>query len=564
MTESARRGNSNNWVISGRRTASGRPLLANDPHLQVELPGVWYEFHLVAAGLNVAGVSIPGTPFVVLGHNAAIAWGMTNTGADVQDLFIERIDVARRRYFYRGQWQPVAVTAIDIPVRGEPPQKFEVWRTRHGVVFADVGLEWEDAPQWLTPSAERSGERRAFALKWDINGETAGAFEALNRAGGWDAFTRAIERFAAPSQNFVYADVEGNIGYAMSGVLPVRSTGVGMFPSDGPSGEGEWSGTIAPSLLPRVFNPASGYITSSNNQIDRKWTGLITRDWAAPYRTSRLNQAMSDATQVDLPKAAEWQNDVTGLAPADVLSSVPAVIALAEKRSADVTAIDLLRQLNDWDKRVDGRGIVTLYHLFEDQLWRRTFADEMGEPLFDKFYEWAGAERPAGLYAIVNDPQSKWWDDIGTLDRRETRADIYMLAAADAARRYAEEFRRSAPWSDVHAVNFHHALGDVAVLGWFLDRGPSPMMGDTTTVMRVSYNRLKPFAGYEVPSWRELFDVGAWDDSRVVLPAGQSGHPLSPYYFDQNEMWRLGQYRPQPFSRAAVDKARAHRLLLLP
>ena len=138
---------------------------------------------------------------------------------------------------------------------------------------------------------------------------------------------------------------------------------------------------------------------------------------------------------------------------------------------------------------------MTLYHLFEDQLWRRTFADEMGEPLFDKFYEWAGAERPAGLYAIVNDPQSKWWDDIGTLDRRETRADIYVLAAADAARRYAEEFRRSAAWSDVHAVNFHHALGDVAVLGWFLDRGPSPMMGDTTTVMRVSYNRLKPFAG---------------------------------------------------------------------
>ena len=286
-----RRGNSNNWVISGRRTASGRPLLANDPHLQVELPGVWYELHLVAAGLNVAGVSIPGTPFVVLGHNAAIAWGMTNTGADVQDLFIERVDVARRRYLYRGQWLPVSVTETEIPVRGEPPQKFEVWRTRHGAIFADVGLEWEDAPPWLSPSAERSGERRAFALTWDISGETAGAFEAFNRADGWDEFTRAIERFAAPSQNFVYADVEGNIGYAMSGVLPVRSNGVGLLPSDGPSGEGEWSGTIAPSLLPRVLNPASGYITSSNNQIDRKWTGLITRDWAAPYRTTRLNQA---------------------------------------------------------------------------------------------------------------------------------------------------------------------------------------------------------------------------------------------------------------------------------
>jgi len=375
---------------------------------------------------------------------------------------------------------------------------------------------------------------------------------------------RAIERFAAPSQNFVYADVEGNIGYAMSGALPIRSGGVGMFPSDGTSGEGEWTGTVAPSLLPRLLNPPSGYITSSNNQIDRRWTGFITRDWAAPYRTTRLHQAIGSATQVDLPKAADWQNDVTGLAPADVLSSVESVIAAAEKRGADQIAIAVLQQFRDWDKRVDDRGVVTLYHLFEDQLWRRTFIDEMGEPLFSKFYEWAGAERPAGLYAILNDAQSRWFDDIGTIDRRETRADIFLLAAADASRRYAEEYRRGAAWSDVHAVNFHHALGDVAVLGWFFDRGPSPMIGDTTTVMRVSYNRLRPFAGWEVPSWRQLFDVGAWDDSRVVLPAGQSGHPLSPHYFDQNEMWRQGQYRPQPFSRAAVDKAREHRLLLLP
>ena len=135
LAPGARRGNSNNWVISGRRTASGRPLLANDPHLQVELPGVWYELHLVAAELNVAGVSIPGAPFVVLGHNATMAWGMTNTGADVQDLFVERIDIARRRYFYRGQWQPVAVAETEIPIRGAPPQKFEVWRTRHGIDF---------------------------------------------------------------------------------------------------------------------------------------------------------------------------------------------------------------------------------------------------------------------------------------------------------------------------------------------------------------------------------------------------------------------------------------------
>ena len=145
----ARRGGSNNWVLAGRRTASGRPLLANDPHLQIEFPGIWYEMHLVAAGLDVIGVTVPGTPFVILGHNAHIAWGLTNTGADVQDLFVDRIDIGRRQYFFQGQWLPVQITRREIPVSGGQTQVFEVWRTRHGTVFADVGLDWDDAPAWL-------------------------------------------------------------------------------------------------------------------------------------------------------------------------------------------------------------------------------------------------------------------------------------------------------------------------------------------------------------------------------------------------------------------------------
>lgn len=566
LQPSAHRGNSNNWVISGRRTASGRPLLANDPHLQIEFPGVWYEMHLIAAGLDVIGVSIPGTPFVVLGHNARIAWGMTNTGADVQDLYVERVDLARRRYLFAGQWIPVQITRAEIPVRGGRTEAFEVWHTRHGTLFADVGLEWEDAPAWLSLESERSGERRVFSLRWDVTGgETAGAFEALNRASAWGEFTAAVGRFSAPSQNFVYADVEGNIGYVMSGVLPIRASGVGTMPSDGTTGEGEWGGRIDTASLPRLFNPAAGYITSSNNQIDRRWPGLITRDWAAPYRTTRLHEALSSAEQVDLPRAAAWQNDVTGLGPAAVLQGLDAAIAAGEKRGAESVALDVLAELRRWDKQVDGRSVVTLYHLFEDIVWRRTFFDEMGDPLFNRFFEWAGAERPAGLFALLDEPSSRWYDDIGTLDRRETRDDIFVLAAGDAARQFAEEYGGTGAWSDVHAARFEHVLGSgAAPLGWLFNRGPSPVAGDITTVMRVSHHRLRPFAAWEVPSWRQIFDVGAWDQARVVLPGGQSGHPLSPHYFDQNEMWRQGQYREQPFSRFAVDAAHTHRLLLLP
>ncbi len=549
--------------MAGRRTASGRPLLANDPHLQLEFPGVWYEMHLVAAGLDVIGVTVPGTPFVVLGHNTRIAWGMTNTGADVQDLYIERVDLNRRRYFHRGQWLPVEVTRTDIPVSGGDTQSFEVWRTRNGTIFAEVGADWEFAPDWLSPAHERHGERRAFALRWDsAGGEMAGAFEALNRAASWRDFTSAVERFAAPSQNFVYADVEGNIGYAMSGALPQRSSSVGMMPNDGTTGEGQWMSHIPSSSLPRLFNPERGYITSSNNLIDRQWGGLVTRDWAAPYRATRLQRLMAGASGVDLQAAATWQNDVTGLAAADVLSTVDGALAHAAKSGARV-AESVLQQLRAWDRQINNRPVVTLYHLFEHALWRRTFFDEMGDPLFSRFYEWAGAERPAGLYAILDEPTSHWFDDIATLDRRETREDIFVLAASDAAEGLAT--LSSMSWADAHRASFNHPLGTAAApFRWLFNRGPVPLSGDTYTVNRTSFNRLEPFAVWEIPSWRQLFDVGQWDDARVVLPAGQSGHPLSPYYFDQNELWRQGQYRQQPFSRAAVEAAGAHRLVLTP
>jgi penicillin amidase len=565
LEPSARRGNSNNWVLSGRRTASGRPLLANDPHLQVEFPGVWYEIHLVAAGLDVIGVSVPGSPFVILGHNARIAWGMTNTGADVQDLYIERVDVARRRYLYQGQWLPVEVSQTEVPIRGGAAQPFEVWRTRHGTIFADVGLNWDDAPAWLSPGGDRTGERRVFALRWDVaGGETAGAFVALNRAANWTEFTAAVERFAAPSQNFVYADVDGNIGYAMSGALPLRGSGVGMSPSTGESGEGEWIGRVAPSLLPRLFNPPRGYITSSNNQIDRQWPGLITRDWAAPYRTIRLTDLIASAAQVDLDKAAAWQNDLEGLGPATLLAGLEGALAAGRKQGAGAAALGVIEQLRTWDTQVDGRPVVLLYHLFEAAAWRRTFFDEMGEPLFSRFFAWGGAERPAGLHVIADDATSRWFDDIGTIDRRETRHDIYLLAAGDAARAMTETWE-DMPWSEAHAVRFDHPIGAGALpLAWLFNRGPSAVQGGTSTVMRVSHHPLRPFAAWEIPSWRQLFDVGDWDRSRVALPTGQSGHPLSPHYFDQNALWREGRYRTQPFSRAAVDAARAHRLLFTP
>ncbi len=562
----AKRGNSNNWVIAGRKTRSGRPILANDPHMQIEFPSVWYELHLVAAGLDVTGVTIPGVPFVVLGHNARIAWGMTSTGADVQDLYVERVDVGRKRALWRGEWVPVEVTPADIPVRGQRPRTLEIWKTRHGPIFADVGLDWAAPPAWLSSEGRPSGERRAYSLRWDAGGDLAVAFEAINRATDWSTFIAAVGAFSVPSMNLVYADVDGNIGYAMSGRLPTRSVGDGTMPIDGGSAS-EWTGTIDAGSLPRVLNPASGFIASANNEIDRGFNGLITRDWAAPYRATRLIDRLSKTEGVDMEAMEALQNDRRSLAADDILAGVESAIAKAKGNEAESTAGAVLEQLANWDRIVDARPVVSLYQAFEDALWRRTFVDELDEPLFFKFYEWAGAERHAGLYAVIGDRQSPWFDDVGTVDRRETRDEIFLLAARDAEEglqaEWGGESRRG--WDGIHAARFEHPLGSVAFpFAWLFNRGPVPITGDGTTVMRVSWNRLRPFQAWEYPSWRQVLDAGDWDQSRVAHPAGQSGHPMSPFYFDQNETWREGRYRRQPFTRAAVSAAADHRLLLVP
>lgn len=565
----AKRGNSNNWVVAGAKTSTKRPLLANDPHLLVEFPSVWYEMHLVAAGLDVIGVTIPGVPFVIIGHNRRVAWGFTNSGADVQDLALERLDVARKRYLSSSGWQAAKVTRVEIPVRGRSgPEPFDVWETPRGVIFAEPGLNWEAPPAWMSPNEGPvpTEQVSAYALRWSgVDGDTASSFELLDRSLDWQTFTAAIDRFDTPSQNAVYADVDGNIGYALTGRLPIRAFGDGTMPVNGTSGLGWTDGP--PPLLPRVLNPTAGYLTSSNNEVDRRTDVLITRDWAAPFRTTRIHEVLTAGTALGLDDMTRLQNDVKSLGAARVLAGVRPALEAATTQGAEAAAVEALTELAAWDGVVDARPVVTLYEAFEHAVWRRTFVDEMGEPLFRVFYQWAGGERPAGLHAIVDDRQSRWFDDIATIEKRETRDDIYILAARDAAEQVQAEFGRGSgrAWDRVHAVTFAHPLGEGSWWrSWLFSRGPVPITGDGTTVMRVSWSRLRPFGGWELPSWRQVFDVGQWDEARVVLPTGQSGHLMSPYYFDQNELWRTGQYRTQPFSRTAVVAAQAHRLLLVP
>jgi penicillin G amidase len=560
-----RAGGSNSWVVAPARSATGRPLLANDPHLAVEMPSIWYEVHVVAAGLDVSGVTLPSTPFVIIGHNARLAWGLTNTGIDVQDFYVEDVDMTRRQYLYRGQWLPLRSTTIEIDVRGQArPTSYEIFSTRHGPLLY-TEAEWETPPDLAAFKGRVTP--RPLALRWETRGETAGGFEAINRAANWTEFLAGVRRFAAPSQNFVYADVDGHIGYAMSGRVPLRSGGDGGTPSRGWTGEQDWIGTAPAERLPAVLDPPGGQVVTANAEIDPGWPGVMTRDWTAPFRTVRIVERLRGRNALDQAAMSAIQMDVRSAAADPILAAVEAAATSPRYAKADSDARVGIDRLRLWDRQVDGRPVVTLYEAFVRALWRRTFADELNAAVFKELFEYGASERYVGLYAVIDDPASRWWNDIATLDRRENRDDIVLLAAADAVIQLRTSFGQEANWAwdRVHSVTFPHALGRGGfALEWFFSRGPVPQPGDSWTVRKTSVNDREPYGVIDVPSYRQVLDVGNWDQSLVVNTTGQSGHPLSPHYFDQNALWSSGRYRTMPFSRSAVEKARASRLLLTP
>jgi penicillin amidase len=543
---------SNSWVVHGSRTASGRPILANDPHLMIEMPSVWWEVHVESDTVNVAGVTIPGIPFIIIGHNARIGWGLTNVGADVQDLFRESLNATRQAYLSGNRQMPLEIRRHEIRVRGRAdPIRFDVRSTPNGPLM-NVS-DWRDL-QPGDPARSSRLDEVVLALKWDavVQGQSAAAFEALARAGNWPEFVSAVRQFSAPAQNFVYADVDGNIGYAMSGLLPRRSEGHGTFPM--PAGSGSaWRGSVDIDELPAVLNPPSGQFVTANNEIDRQLSFTVTSDWVAPFRAQRIIALLGDGHRHDLDTMVKIQGDITSTGADWILNHVETPAEVGELRT--------------WDRRMDDRPMTALYHAFERALWRRTFADEMGPPLYDRFYRYAANERFAGLHAVIADADSPWFDDRATVNVIEKRADIARQAATDAATSLKDRYgdRANWRWSEMHAVRFSHALsGGGRLLEWFFSRGPVPVMGDSRTVNKTTTNLRRPYETSEAASYRQILDVGAWDGSVAINTTGQSGHPRSPHYFDQNALWRQGLYRQLPFTHAAVEAATVTRLALTP
>ncbi len=538
-------GGSNNWVVAGARTVSGKPLLANDPHLAGSMPGIWYLAHVSGGRLDVAGATIPGLPGVMIGHNARIAWGITAFLADVQDFYIEHINTADQAEF-QGAWEPMQVIRDVIKVRGAADVPLRVRFTRHGPLLSDVV---SNAPV-------------ALALRWtghDAADQSGAALLKVNLARSWDEFNAALSLTHGPVLNFVYADVDGNIGYLGPGAMPVRSSGHdGSRALPGWTGEHEWRGYVHDSEWPRAFNPARGFLASANNKVTPDtYPFPLSTAWESGYRAARIVELIEATPRHAVDDFARMQAD---LKTAQAAVVVPFLLRARPLDDAGREAMELLR---GWDGTMAPESAeAALYDAWYTATVRRMFEDDLGPALFDDY--WRVRNTPAkAVDHLMRQGESAWCDDVRTAEP-ETCATLLgqtlRTALDDMSDRQGSRSVARWRWDHVNAAVFPHAVFDhVGLLRrWFSRRVPAG--GHAFTIAPV----MPIDQDIYVSSYRQIVNLASLDDSRFVIPAGQSGHVWSPQYDNLLPKWRTGEYIPMRFSRDAVDAAQASRLTLQP
>ena len=521
-------GGSNNWVLAGSRTVSGKPLLANDPHLQITLPPIWYEIDLHSPNFNVVGVSFPGVPLVVIGHNDSIAWGLTNSAADVQDIYIEQLNDSQDSYLDKSGWKPLLKKEEIIQVRGQSkPEKLELLWTSRGPI--------------LSPFIIENGI--LLSLRWTIY-EGGRIFESLfrlNKARNWEEFCQAAALWDVPSQNFVYADVNGNIGYYLSGLIPLRKKAVALFPALGSVEDNEWQGFLEEAQKPIILNPGRGYIVTANNKIvPEDYPFYVSCDFDAPFRAERIEELLLQQEKHTVDSLKRIQNDVFSKRAEFFLPSIKDLNPAEEKAKKAQTI------LKSWNGEMAAGKEAALFAVFMNILEREVLADELGAEYQN--YSNLFSHKQAGLLRILSDPVSPWFDRGGP-DPVEGKEQIFDSTLTKAYTWLEEKYGPPGKWDwmSLHSLTYPHALGQAPLLRFF-NRGPYPLAGDKFCI-RASFSRdfIGDFATTWGVSYRQIIDLSDFRNSVCVLSSGQSGHLLSKHYDDQIALWLKGEYRPMLF-----------------
>ncbi|GAA1612418.1 penicillin acylase family protein [Catellatospora bangladeshensis] len=544
---------SNSWVISGKLTATGKPILANDPHLSPSQPGIWYQIGLhCECGVEVAGFSFSGVPGVVIGHNAKIAWGFTNLDPDVIDMYLEEVDGDKVKA--GDGWEQLTSRQEVIKVAGGSDVTITVRTGRHGPLLSDA-----------SESLAKLGGRYAIAMRWTAldPGRTADALFALNKAGNWTEFRAAAAQFEVPAQNIVYADVEGNIGYQSPGRIPVRGAGDGKRFAPGWDKAYDWTGFIPFDELPSVLNPDRGYVVTANQAvIGDQYQRHLTDDWSYGYRSQRIYDMIGTAggkiTVEDVQK--QQFDNRNGFAPTLIpaLQKAPRPALSQVEKNADALLVD-------WDyQQGEDSAAAAYYNAIWKNLLGLTF-DELGAD-----YAADGGDRWFEVVrGLLNKPDDKWWDAKGT-PAVEQRDDMLAQAMSAAVKELAEaqgEDPKQWRWGAMHTLTPTHATFGESGIGpieWLFNRDTVGVSGGDAIVNATGWSAGEGYEVDAVPSMRMIVNLADLNESRWVQLTGNSGHAFHENYADQFELWRTGRTLPFRFDKAAIEAEAKATLTLKP
>ncbi len=546
---------SNNWAVAGSRTRSGKPLLANDMHLALGIPGVWLQVHQVVKDqLNVTGLALPGQPFIIVGHNDSIAWGMTNTYVDNLDYYEEVINPDdSNQYLFNGEWRTFDVYHEKIGIRGGEEVERMYRRNHRG---PDV-------------SAFKHSSSRTLTIRWigDLPSDELRSIYLVNRASGWPEFCAAFESFRTISQNVVFADVRGNIGLYCCGGVPVRKRS-GIFEIlPGDSDEYDWQGLIPFEELPHSYNPECGYVSSANNKtVDSLYPYHIGTWYAQPYRIDRIREVLSRSRNIDREDLMDLQNDTRSeFARLFIGKMLPLVAADPGEDEEYARCIELLES---WDFSMDADlAQPAILETWSSTLLASCLKDELGDSLFNNYLQVIQLPR-IFLYNLLNGCGTEWYDNVQTPEKEDAGeiATSSLQAAIEILRKEYGSPLEEIRWGDVHRLTLRHPLSAVDALNkvFKLNRGPFAVSGSYHTVAPYTYMWSRPDSVFHGASHRNIYDLSAWDSSASVIPTGTSGIPASDHYCDQTAHYLAGKYYEDPFSEEIVLDASVSMAVYLP
>src|SRR5215469_14551590 len=537
---------SNDWVVSGAHTVTGKPLLSNDMHLGHQMPNLWYEAHLKSGMLDVAGVTLPGMPYVIVGHNQRVAWGFTNVGPTVTDVYVENFNSDGAYQTPKGWLQPEHRTEV-IHVKGKPDSVVDVQITRHGPIVSEL------APP---------GETRKIALRWTLYDGIRNPFFSVDSAQDWDQFRRAFSEFDAPGQNVVYADVDGNIGYQATGKVPIRAGGDGSLPVDGSNNAHEWIGYIPFDKLPSVLNPPAGIIATANARITPdKYPFSISAEWEAPWRIERIYRVLASGKKFSTADMLALQNDI--YSELDHFVADKLVYAVDHAKNASLRAKQAAEILRQWNGQMDADSAApTIASRARVELKRMLLEPKLGAalenspkngptlaPLSWQTYHWM--METVWLENVLSHQPARW------LPSNYSSYDDLLATAVEQTAKKAPADLNAWKWGPEESVTIQNPiLGKIPVIRRWTGPGEKPQSGSGYTVKA---------AGRDYgPSERFTADLSNLDASTLNVVTGESGNFLSPNYMDQWKAWYMGYTFVLPFSKTAVENAATHRLMLEP